>query len=191
MILLSILIPSIPERLDSLKAKIAEYETLIAKYNLTDKVEIVSICDNKKRSIGRKRTDLISLAQGQYVVMTDDDADRLTRRYFENINTAIATSPDVITYFQFARINEDYTFVDFGLNNPVEYQKHMGITLRPAWHCCTWKAELVKGLQFADSNYGEDDAFQRQANAAAKTEFKIPEICHIYEHDSHKTAAFL
>jgi hypothetical protein len=191
MILLSILIPSIPERLTNLQVKIAEYEALIDKYGLNGKVEIVSVCDNKTRSIGQKRTDLIRLSQGRYVVMTDDDADRLTRRYFENIEEAIAHDPDVITYFQFARINDDYTFVDFGLNHPVEYQRHMGITLRPAWHCCTWRREIVESLSFANTNYGEDHDFALAANALATEEYKIHDICHVYEHDSDKTAAFL
>lgn len=189
--LLSILIPSIPERLDSLKEKFAYYESMITKYNLTGEVELLSLCDNKKRSIGQKRTDLFALAKGRYVVMTDDDLDRLTRKYFENIRAAIEKGPDVITYYQFARINDDYTFVNFGLGYENQYQNHMGVTLRPAWHCCTWKRDVVKDIKFGDSNYGEDDYFQREANKAARTEYKINDVCHIYEHDSDKTAAFL
>lgn len=166
-----------------------DYQLLMDKYQIIG--EVISLCDNKQRSIGQKRTDLIGLATGKYIVMTDDDKDRLTRRYFENIEKAMDSDSDVITYFQFARINEDYTFVDFGLNYPNEYQKHMGHTKRPAWHCCTWKREVVKDIKFADINYGEDDLFSRLANERAKTEFKIPHICHVYEHDSHLTAAFL
>lgn len=189
--ILSILIPSIPERLDQLKLKIEYYESMITKYNLNGAVELLSFCDNKKRSIGQKRTNLIQLAKGDYVVMTDDDADRLTRRYFENIKKAIESNCDVITYYQFARINEDFTFVDFRLRNENEYQNHIGITKRPAWHCCTWRREVVKDIKFGDSNYGEDDVFQREANKLAISEYHINDICHVYEHDSDKTAAFL
>lgn len=187
--ILSILIPSIPERLDSLRAIISTYESYIGRYGLTGLVEIVCLCDNKKRSIGRKRTDLISLANGKYLVMTDDDADRLTRRYFEKISAAIESDADVITYYQFARINNDFTFVDFRLRNENEYQNHLGITKRPAWHCCTWKTDVVKNIKFGDSNYGEDDVFQREANKLAKTEYHIPDVCHTYEHDSDLSAA--
>jgi hypothetical protein len=189
--ILSILIPSIPERLTNLQAKIAEYEALIDKYGLNGKVEIVSVCDNKTRSIGQKRTDLIRLSQGRYVVMTDDDADRLTRRYFENIEEAIAHDPDVITYFQFARINDDYTFVSFGLRNPSDYQVHIGVTRRPAWHCCTWRRAVVEDIKFGDKNWGEDHEWAMAANELAETEHHIADICHVYEHDSEKTAAFL
>lgn len=187
---LSILIPSIPERLDQLKAVIAFYESMIEKHNLTGQVELLSFCDNKKRSIGQKRTDLISLAKGEYVVMSDED-DRLTRKYFERIAEAIESKCDVIVYYQFARINDLYTFVDFGRNFPVQYEVPMGVTLRPAWHCCTWRRSIVKDIKFGDTNYGEDHEWAMAANDIAKSEYRIAEVCHIYEHDSHLSAASL
>lgn len=187
---LSILIPSIPQRLDQLKATLAFYESMIEKYNLGGEVELISICDNKTRSIGRKRSDLIAMAQGEYVVISDDD-DRLTQKYFEKISAAMDTNADVITYFQFARINDDFTFVDFRLRGDNEYQNHIGITKRPAWHCCTWRRDVVKDIKFGDTNYGEDDSWQREANKLARTGHHIHDICHIYEHDSEMTAAFI
>lgn len=185
---LSILIPSIPQRLDQLKATLAFYESMIEKCNLGGEVELISICDNKMRSIGRKRSDLITISQGEYVVISDDD-DRLTRKYFERIKEAMDAMCDVIVYYQFARINDDYTFVDFGRNFPVEYQVNMGVTKRPAWHCCTWRRSIVKDILFGDMNYGEDYEWAMIANARAQSEYRIAEICHIYEHDSDKSAA--
>tara|TARA_B110000208_G_scaffold176584_1_gene223083 strand:- start:731 stop:910 length:180 start_codon:yes stop_codon:yes gene_type:complete len=35
-------------------------------------IEIISIFDNKKRSIGRKRDDALKMAQGKYVTFIDD-----------------------------------------------------------------------------------------------------------------------
>lgn len=191
MIQLSILIPSIPERLMNLHGLITVYESYIEKYNLNGVVELLSICDNKKRSIGRKRSDLVTLAEGRYWVMTDDDSDYLTEKYFEHIKSRIDLNVDVITYKQFARINAEYTFVDFGLKRPIQDFVNMGVTQRPAWHCCTWKRELVKDIKFGDSNYGEDHEFAIVANELAQTESHINEVCHVYQHDSLKTAAFL
>lgn len=187
---LSILIPSIPQRLPQLIDTIARYESLIEKYGLQGQVELLSFCDNKQRSIGKKRSDLIAMSQGEYIVISDDD-DKLTRKYFELIMGVIDQGPDVITYHQFARINNEYTFVDFKLQNPVGDFVHMGITQRPAWHCCTWKREVVKDIQFPHINYGEDHHWAMAANERAKKEIHISEICHVYEHDSDKTAAFL
>lgn len=187
--MLSILIPSIPERLDKLRQLISLYNAYLPMYGLEGIVEIIAIVDNKKRSIGAKCNDLISIAKGEYIVRSDDD-DQLTQVYFRRIKEACEKGVDVITYIQSARINDDHTTVVFGLNNEnQEFQKD-GITLRPAWHCCTWRRELLTGVYFSDINYGEDEPFSRLGNEKAKTSYHINEVCHVYEHDSTKTAAF-
>lgn len=186
---LSILIPSIPERIDQLRLTLNSYNQYIEKYNLTDSIELLSIIDNKKRSIGKKRSDLIAISQGEYVAMSDDD-DFFTEKYFELIGPAMELGSDVITYWQYARINQEHSFIEFGLNLPIQDFVHKGITKRPAWHCCTWRKNVVYCIEFADINWGEDHAFAVSANAQAKTETHIPEVCHVYQHDSHKTAAF-
>lgn len=189
--ILSILIPSIPERLNLLDNLIHRYEAYLTLYNLSEEVEIISICDNKKRSIGRKRNDLIALAQGDYIVMSDED-DLLTQIYFKLIKEAIEKRTDVITYLQDARINEYRTTVHFGLKNENQEFQTNGITLRPAWHCCTWRRKFLEdnSVIFTDINYGEDQQFQEIANEFAKTSCHINEICHVYTHDSTKTASF-
>jgi hypothetical protein len=185
--MLSILIPSIPERLSQLADVINRYQIMIHDYGLN--AEILSLVDNKRRSIGQKRNDLMDLAEGEYWVMSDED-DQLTETYFRFITEAINTKADVITYLQSARINNDKATVKFGLKN-INQELVNGETIqRPAWHCCTWRKEAIKEARFAPTNWGEDDLFQRVANELAKTEYHIPEICHVYEHDSHKTAAF-
>lgn len=188
--MISILIPSIPQRLDRLKELIQKYEAYISKYDLD--MEIISIVDNKRITVGAKRNALVDLARGEYWVMSDDD-DELTEIYFQTINSLYysGSSPDVFTYLQSARINEDRSTVKFGLKNINEELVKDGVTNRPAWHCCTWRKDAVKDARFDSSlNWGEDDLFQRTANQLAKTEIHIPEICHIYEHDSNLTAAF-
>lgn len=185
--MISILIPSIPQRLDRLKDLIQKYEAYISKYDLD--MEIISLIDNKRMTIGAKRNALVDLANGEYWVMSDDD-DGLTEMYFQKVPFYYAAK-DVITYLQSARINEDRSTVKFGLKNINEELVKDGITNRPAWHCCTWRKEAVKDARFASHlNWGEDDIFSRTANQLAKTEIHIPEICHIYEHDSNLTAAF-
>jgi hypothetical protein len=190
MIALSILIPGIPERMEQLKTTIQKYEACIERYNLNELIQIVSFIDNKKITIGEKRNILVSLAAGRYWVMSDDD-DELTDRFFEVIMREIWHEPDVITYLQSARINHQKTTVEFGLNYINEDFIPDGITHRKAWYCCTWKKEAVKDARFDSTlNWGEDDLFATTANRLAKTSVHIPEVCHVYQHDSDKTAAF-
>ena len=44
--------------------------------------------DNKKRSVGEKRQDLLNLAKGQYLVFIDDD-DRISDDYISSIIQAM------------------------------------------------------------------------------------------------------
>lgn len=187
--MLSILIPCIPDRLDNLKNLYSLYEGYIKIYYLTDLIEIVSIVDNKQRTIGAKRNSLLSIANGDYIVISDDD-DELTQAYFKNILDACSKGVDVITYLQSAGINGEWTTVHFGLKNENQEFNKDGVTVRKAWHCCTWRRALLEGVTFADINYGEDGPFSDMANEKAKTSYHINEICHVYEHDSTKTASF-
>lgn len=192
--ILSILIPSIPSRIFKLDEVIEGLEQQIKnipdEYKEMGPVEIISIMDNKQRSIGQKRFDLFNLAQGKYVCMTDDD-DRYTPIFIEKTLQAINhTNADVITFKQLARINNAYSVVDFRLKNINQEFKGAGVTQRPAWHCCVWRKESIKDIPFGNSNYGEDDVWQQLANELPLKEHHIDETLHIYEHDSHLTAAF-
>lgn len=63
MILLSILIPSIPHRIDKMKRLFERLQEQIGDKN----IEVLSFLDNKKRSIGLKRDALVQLARGSTV----------------------------------------------------------------------------------------------------------------------------
>lgn len=192
--ILSILIPSIPSRIFKLDEVIEGLEHQIKnipdEYKEMGPVEIISIMDNKQRSIGQKRFDLFNLAQGKYVCMTDDD-DKYTPIFIEKTLQAINhTNADVITFKQLARINNAYSVVDFRLKNINQEFKGAGVTQRPAWHCCVWKKTVIDGIQFGDFNWGEDFIFAQAANEIAANECHIDEVLHIYEHDENKTQAF-
>lgn len=187
--MLSILIPCIPDRLDSLKNLFYLYGEYIKLYSLQDMVEVVAIVDNKQRTIGAKRNSLLSIAQGDYIVISDDD-DKLTQSYFKNIVNACSKGVDVITYLQSAGINGEWTTVHFGLKAENQEFNKDGITIRKAWHCCTWRRAILEGVLFADINYAEDAPFSDLANVLAKSSYHINEVCHLYEHDSTKTASF-
>lgn len=187
--MLSILVPCITDRITMLRSTLTDYENFIDKYQLRNFVEIVSIIDNKERSVGQKRNDHVSIAQGDYLVISDDD-DFLKEVYFDTIKGACERNVDVITYFQMARINHEFSIVDFRHNNENQFFVKNGITKRRAWHCCTWRREVVKDIKFPLINWGEDEPWSIEANQAAKTSFHIDEVCHIYEHDSHLTASF-
>jgi glycosyltransferase involved in cell wall biosynthesis len=192
--ILSILIPSIPERSEKLKEVIEALQKQIDnrphEFVGMGEIEIISLMDNKQRTIGQKRFDLFNLAQGKYVCMTDDD-DEYTPIFIEKVLQAINhINADVITFSQMARIDNSFSIVNFRLGQDNEDFKGAGITRRMAWHCCVWKKEIIEGIKFGNSNYGEDDSFAREANLWAKTECHIPETLHIYDHQGTKSASY-
>lgn len=185
---LSILIPSIPERLDKLKYL---YDKLL--HQIGDKpVEVIAVVDNKKRTIGEKRNNVKALAKGEYFMMLDDDDD-INLHFIDSVLEAIEKDVDVITFKQRCR-NIDGTdyLVTFGLKNEIEHNVSGSVYLdckRPAWHCCVWKTEHFQKVQFPEVNYGEDMYFQEMANGMARTEYHIDKVLHFYNFDLEKSAA--
>jgi hypothetical protein len=192
--ILSILIPSIPDRQLQLFQVIRDLQKQIDnrpdEYTAMGEIEILSLMDNKQMSIGEKRSTLFGLAKGKYVCMTDDD-DFYTPIFIEKVLQAINhTWADVITFHQLAQDTNSYTLVDFRLKNINHEFKGCGVTQRPAWHCCVWKREIVEAIAFGNTNWGEDNDFQLVANEKAQTECHIPEVLHVYIHNPKTTAAF-
>jgi glycosyltransferase involved in cell wall biosynthesis len=89
---LSILIPSVLSRYEKLGRILDQL-----KPQITDEVEVVVHTDNKKISLGDKRNKLLSLANGEYIVMIDDD-DRITEDYVFELLKAIESGAECICY---------------------------------------------------------------------------------------------
>ena len=86
--ILSILIPSINERAGMLAGLLRKLEEQINLCQAKDKVEIRVSIDNKEKSTGKKRNELLNEALGEWVVFADDD-DELADCYVEEILKAL------------------------------------------------------------------------------------------------------
>ena len=92
MVRLSILIPSVPRRREQLDKLLASlYPQSSAE------TEILVFLDDKKRSLGRKRNDMMAMAQGEYLAFVDDD-DRVSQDYVQTLLEATKTGEDVINF---------------------------------------------------------------------------------------------
>lgn len=78
---LSILILSIPSRLSNFLPTLLQ-NLLKQAEPFKNQVEILTLIDNKVRSIGKKRQNLIDIAEGEYIAFIDDD-DRVSDNYIE------------------------------------------------------------------------------------------------------------
>ena len=193
-ILLSILTASIPERADKLEMLTEKIAEQIGDLP----VEHLVFLDNRKRTIGAKRDALLRIARGTFVAYVDDD-DTVSPDYVASLVNAInhailpTESPndqvDVITFAQFARVNEAAAKIVFGLRQ--ENQPFIPDTevLRAAWHVCAWRRSVAILSHFPESNYGEDWAFAEPLNRIARASIHLDKVLHYYRFNSATTAA--
>ena len=147
--------------------------------------------DNKKRTIGEKRTGAMRLANGKYFAFLDDD-DKCSEDYIEELLKAAESDVDIITFDQTAIIEEwGESTINFSLQNENEEFNANGITKRKPFSCCAFKTEKFKHLDFGISNFGEDTIFCEQAWKIAETEHHIDKILHTYIFDKKITRATL
>ena len=92
MVRLSILIPTVPRRKEQLESLLSNLYR-----QATEETEVLVFLDNKKRSLGKKRNDMLVMAQGEYLTFIDDD-DRVSNDYVETLLQATKTGEDVINF---------------------------------------------------------------------------------------------
>lgn len=185
--ILSILIPAIPERIESVK-KLVKAIDFFSIYGY--EYEILLLCDNLKMSIGEKRNKLLSMAKGKYIMFCDDD-DNITLNFAKLLGACSERNEDVITFKQEATIDGNKTIVDFDLSHTEnEIFVTDGITKRKPFHVCAWKRSLIKKVKFPNINWGEDSKWVDKALKKVKTQYKIDEIIHIYTHDKEISRAY-
>ncbi len=136
--LLSILTPSLPERIDThLKPLCAKLRAQIERDSLPGQVEHLVFLDNRARNVGQKRTTMLAMARGRYLAFVDDDDD-VSSDYVKSLVAAIssfpllathssllattsgATAPDVITFLQRAIIEGREGICEWRLGHPNE-----------------------------------------------------------------------
>jgi hypothetical protein len=193
-ILLSILTASIHQRADKLAILTEKITAQIGDLP----VEHLVFLDNRKRTIGAKRDALLRIARGTFMAYVDDD-DTVSHDYVASLVDAIkiAITPpasptdqvDVITFAQFARVDEAHAKIVFGLRQENQPFRHDTEVKRAAWHVCAWRRSVAILSHFPESNYGEDWAFAEPLNRIARASIHLDKVLHYYRFNSATTAA--
>lgn len=194
--ILSILMPTIPERED-VCALLSMYvgvqiNAIETTHPMLGNIEL--LIDNSKSflkgglSIGKKRESLVRRATGKYLCFLDDDED-ISPNYIETLLRLCQHDADVITFRNLSRLDDYWMLVDMGLHYPNDGANPNFTVRRKPWHICPVKSEFAKLYDFEDSNYSEDWTWMEKVLRHCTTEAKTQAVLHMYNHSKHKSEA--
>lgn len=175
---LSILIPSVKD--DAvLLVRLLE----VVNRQTQGRYDIEVLIDDREPPVttGAKRNDLISRAQGKYVVFVDAD-DLILNDYVHDIINAIELDPDCITFRGFMTTH-GANRQDFVLRLGEKYESRGGVYYRWPNHIVPIKRAIASQVRFPDTTQGEDYEWSKRLNdlKLIKTEVHINKDLYWYD----------
>jgi len=195
---LSILVSTIPRRINTFYP--ALLNKLMPQIGYRPDIEVLGLFDNKKRSVGQKRNELLQLAQGEYLTFIDDDDD-IAPDYVSSVIRTLYTNPtaDCVVFDCITTINGDknnQTYSKYSINyeyiqvpepgpNPIDSTGRIAFQWRgkPA-HTMIYKSEIAKKHIYINQNYGEDVDWVKRACLEIKNEVRIDKVLYYYNFNS-------
>ena len=168
---LSILIPTLPNRLELFYLPLIKI--LLKQIEPYKNIELISLFDNKKRTIGRKRQNMIDIIQGEYVCFIDDD-DRISEDYIKLIMDTLDNNPNTDCVVFWSCINQpnmEDKIVKFGFEEGNNLPCHVHV----------WKSSIVKKYEYKNINHGEDRDWINRAINDIHHLSKIDKILYYYD----------
>lgn len=189
--LLSILIPSVPERATQLQSLLASLAPQVQQ--APGLVEVLVLTDLKTMSLGEKRNRLMGVARGQFFIHLDDD-DRLVPYTVTTLLPIISANPaiDVIAYDQRCTLRLKDETAEFRVTTSIHFDNETahknddGVWAdlkRKPWHWNAWRAELAKSAEFV-GRVDEDWQWLQHVLPEVKHQYKLDQVLHEYHFDS-------
>ena len=187
---LSILIPSIPERREQLLSLTGKlYRQILALQDTHPSLGSVElIIDDSKKftdgglSIGEKRNALLQRASGEYLCFLDDD-DEPTPNYIEQLVRMCNEGNDIVTFRCLVKNDHYWSLIDMSLVNEVNEEVNPNSVIkRTPWHVCPVKRALIWHIPFTAVNHNEDWSWMAIVLTCIKTESHTDMILTQYNH---------
>lgn len=156
--ILSILIPTLPERKHFLAEMMANIIKQIALLNVQDKVEVLIDDRGREFTTGTKRNSLLEKASGKYTWFVDDD-DFIWEYSIEEILKAAQRNPDVMAIngiMTTDNTNPIQWFIALGNEYCARQKNGKEIYLRFPNHITPMKREHAIKVKFPDKTVFED-----------------------------------
>lgn len=181
---LSILIPTMPERLHHLQ----NIKRLLEP-QLTPEVEV--IYDDRPRGIptGQKRNEMIARATGEWVCCVDDD-DEVSSTYISDILEALNSNPDCVTFEGWMTTNGG-SYVHWIIKLGEKYEARTdpdGVTryYRFPNHLVPIRKSIASRVKFPDIWQGEDYQWAVKIQPFLSTSVHIPKLLYHYKFVTYK-----
>jgi len=182
---LSILIPTLPARINCLSNLIQKLNKQIINFGYIDRVQILTLCDTKEYTVGEKRNRLLELSTGKYVCFIDDDDD-ISDNYLCEIIKAIESNADVITFCGDYVANNRVTPFSISSVHRDNFDE-VNMLYRLPNHLCPVKRELALNCMFTNKNFGEDSDYAELLNKIINSEYHINLKLYFYMYDGNKS----
>lgn len=173
-----------PFYIERIKRLIKELERQTEK--IQDQVNYHIHDAGRSMTTGQKRNELIKNTDSEYFVFIDSD-DMVVPDYVQSVLTALASSPDCVTYKGWMTTNgqrrEDWT-IKLGS----DYVTRGGHHYRWPNHISVMKRDLVSGVLFPHITTGEDYEWSKRIHdrQLLKTEVHIDRPMYHYDFDTNK-----
>jgi glycosyltransferase involved in cell wall biosynthesis len=184
--LLTIMLPTTIDRRKTFYPLLEEIKKQITKNKYEDIVEVIIDEDNKEKSIGKKRQDLLEKARGKYVVGIDSD-DWIAEDYLDCIITSLKENPSIdhVGFLEDCDIDGDKSISIFSIRNKFWAENQDGYD---HIRCANPKSVILreKALQvgYEDSRYGEDRVFSEAVTSLLTSEVFIEKPLYLYRYKS-------
>lgn len=179
---ISILICSLESRNAQLNDLLQELRRQCIECNATD-VEVLTNVDNKQKSTGKKRNELLHEATGKYIIFIDDD-DWIEPCYISELLIAANSDADCFAINGWMTTNGSNR-IDWRLsknyeNRTIKENGHTPVYLRTTNHITAVKRELALQIGFPDKSNAEDKYYSDRVSKLCKTEYQIIPMMYHY-----------
>lgn len=183
--LFSVLVCNIPFRRNDCSKLLAYLEKISKGYD----VEILCLYDNKQRTVGQKRNDLLKLAQGDYIAFIDDDDD-VDNDYFKDICEVLERDrPDVLTFTQLTIFKDTDRIQECKYSVEYDYESGEDWWRGKPSHTMVWRRAIALKGKFPEVQNTEDVAWVDQVVPYVQKESNIDKPLYMYRFNPAKSEA--
>lgn len=175
---------TLPKR-ESMLHRLLDRLNATSLLSFNHRIEVIVNSDNKQKTVGQKRNEVLDAAKGKYVCFIDDD-DLISFDYVPKIIYALNTEMYDAISFSGTYFHSGTAVMNFNhANANGGHFKKDGVQYRPLNHLNPVLTEYARQIKFPEKNYAEDSDYcdKLYESKLIKKEYSIPSVIYFYLFD--------